>query len=419
MKERTFFILVILSALLIVPKIRSANDASRMATVQALVEHRTFNIDSTKFISTNDRVFINGNFYSDKPPFPSIIASVIYFPLYQFGFHLDYEWNFAYFIIIFFSVKLFWIISIFCFYRILKLIDFSGDKILFTSFLAFGSIYLSWSSTFNNHILAGSFLLIGFYFWIKSKTENFSNSTNIFLSGLFLLFAGISDVPTSLFFVGFLFILGYRKISVKKITCFLLPVLITFVPYLTHNYLISGSVLPFQINKHFFDYPGSVWNSGATLSGVGHNNFSSFSSNLFQMFLGSKGFLLYSPILFVSILSVIMYRKKFRDFSFEIGMFLLCSIAIVIYYGLTTNDMGGWSYSIRWFVPLLPFLVFMSFPFFEKISKSKHVFAGILLTVSIIISMVGIINPWSKSYYSENSFAANIYNVIHFYEMPR
>lgn len=32
------------------------------------------------------------------------------------------------------------------------------------------------------------------------------------------------------------------------------------------------------------------------------------------------------------------------------------SITLALYYLLTTNNYGGWSYSIRWFVPLLPLL---------------------------------------------------------------
>src|ERR1700736_3232055 len=59
------------------------NDESRMATIQSLVETHSFMIDQTTFVSTGDKVFINGHFYSDKPPLPSILGAVVYFPLYS------------------------------------------------------------------------------------------------------------------------------------------------------------------------------------------------------------------------------------------------------------------------------------------------------------------------------------------------
>jgi hypothetical protein len=61
----------------------SWNAASRIATVQSLVEYHTFVIDKTAFIGTGDKVFIGGHFYSDKPPMPSVLGAAVYWPLYQ------------------------------------------------------------------------------------------------------------------------------------------------------------------------------------------------------------------------------------------------------------------------------------------------------------------------------------------------
>lgn len=408
--------IVLFSSLIIIPKIRSANDTSRMATIQAIVEFNTFSIDSTKFTSTNDKVFINGKFYSDKPPFPSVLGAVIYFPLYHLGFKLDYEWNTAYFLITLLTVKLFFLISIFCFYKLLILVNFQGNKILLTSFAAFGSIYFSWSSTFNNHILAGSFLMIGLFYWIKATQNILSDSKYLFLSGLYFLLAGISDIPILLFFCGFLFLLFFQKLQWKNILIFILPLLLTLLPYLLHNYLISGSIKPFQIEKHFFDYPNSIWIKNNALSGIEQNSTQFVLTNALRLLLGSKGFLIYSPITFISIWTIIFYRKKFKNIGREIRISLICSWLIFVYYSFYSNNLSGGSYSIRWFVPFLPMIIFFSFPFFEEMKEIKNRIIKLLLVLSIIISTVGIINPWSKTYYSENSFVANIINAIHYYK---
>lgn len=419
MKERTFFILVVLSSLLIVPKIRSANDASRMATVQALVEHGTFQIDSTEFINTVDKVFIGGNFYSDKPPFPSLLASAIYFPLYQFGFHLGYEWNLAYFLITLLVIKSIWIASLLYFYKLLGLVNFTGSKILLTSFLAFGSLYFSWSSTFNNHILAGSFFLLGLYFWVEAKQLGFSRWRSDFLSGFYFLCAGISDLPVLVFFFAFLLLLIFQKPNWKAVLIFLFPALLTVVPYLVHNNMISGSIKPFQIQKQFFEYPYSMWIKNNALSGVDQNDPLFVLTNAFQLLLGSKGFLLYSPISLISIWTLLNYKDKFKNSGREIWISLVCCFLIFGYYSVYSTNLSGGSYSIRWFVPFLPILVFSCFPFFEDLTETKKRILKILLVLSIVISSVGIINPWSKKHYNENSFLANLYNVVHYYELPK
>src|ERR1035441_8650027 len=63
----------------------SWNDESRMATIQSIVESHTLIIEHTDFASTGDKVFVDGHFYSDKPPMPAFLAPAIYFPLYTLG----------------------------------------------------------------------------------------------------------------------------------------------------------------------------------------------------------------------------------------------------------------------------------------------------------------------------------------------
>ncbi|MBF0361386.1 MAG: hypothetical protein HQK49_10255 [Oligoflexia bacterium] len=57
------------------------NDKSRLATIESLVENKTLIIDQSIFFNnTLDKVFINGHYYSDKPP----LLSIFLFPIYLF-----------------------------------------------------------------------------------------------------------------------------------------------------------------------------------------------------------------------------------------------------------------------------------------------------------------------------------------------
>ncbi|HET7376862.1 MAG TPA: hypothetical protein VFK30_09150, partial [Anaerolineae bacterium] len=73
-----FALFVLLWASLTKIDTHSWQEESRMATIQALVEQNTFIIDYTEFNRTGDKVFINGHYYSDKPPLLSVVAAGAY-----------------------------------------------------------------------------------------------------------------------------------------------------------------------------------------------------------------------------------------------------------------------------------------------------------------------------------------------------
>ena len=52
----------------------SDEELSRLATVQAMVEHGTLAIDQTDFASTQLKVRRDGHWYSDQPPVMSALA---------------------------------------------------------------------------------------------------------------------------------------------------------------------------------------------------------------------------------------------------------------------------------------------------------------------------------------------------------
>jgi uncharacterized membrane protein YjdF len=56
----------------------SANPASRLATMDALVHERAFEIDQSVFGDTVDKVRIGDHFYSSKPPLLSVGGALIY-----------------------------------------------------------------------------------------------------------------------------------------------------------------------------------------------------------------------------------------------------------------------------------------------------------------------------------------------------
>ncbi|MGD9900289.1 MAG: hypothetical protein AB7T22_14290 [Calditrichaceae bacterium] len=415
--RKLIFLLILISIVSVKPKVASWNDSSRMAVVQSLVEHGGFAIDRSVFSDTGDKIFVNGHFYSDKPAIPSIMGAMVYLPLYHLGLGLGYGWNAAYYLITLFTVKLFWILGLAAFYAALKITGINNRKLFWlTLALSVASLHFTWSSTFNNHSLAASMLVTGYYFLLRARYIE-SNRVNLFFGGFFLALAGTMDIPVAVFYAGFTGYILANPVLRKKVLFYVLPLIVTALPALLINYYIAGSIIPAQIDRSYFEYPGSPWIGSNELSGISVNSLPVFLKYSVQMMIGPKGFLLYNPFLLIAFPLLIMEIKNKRKFRSEALVIGGASLIMILYYLLMTNNYAGGSYSIRWFVPFIPLWFFFLYPRLRSSRAVRQRIFNILFTISLIISIIGLINPWSISRYSSTPFVANIQQVLsHFSE---
>jgi hypothetical protein len=393
---------------------QSWNDDSRMATIQSLVESGTLVIDHSDYVGTGDKVFINGHFYSEKPPMPALIGAAVYFPLYQLGIQLHMGTNLAYYLITLLTVGVCWIVGALAFYDCLRFTGLDSERrLLATLALALGSLYFTWATTFNNHELAAAWLMIGFRFLLRARHGEGAAGRNLAAAGLFLSLPGTADIPTGIFYGVFLLYVLLDPALRRNVGLYLAPLLVTAVPALAMNYSIHHSIVPVQIVKAYFDYPHSPWHrSGMSLSGTEVNGVATATCYALQTLLGDKGFLLYNPFLLIALWGLWRELRHNGPFFREGVAIFTGSLGLMLYYWLMTTNFAGWSYSIRWFVPMLPLLLFFLFPFFQDFSKQRLAVFNAVLAVSAIISCVGALNPWSALSYSSAPFVANIEQFI-------
>jgi hypothetical protein len=401
---QTVVILSLLAVLIVFPQRHGWNEASRMATIQSLVEHHTFVIDKTLFVSTGDKVFINNHFYSDKLPIPSILGALAYFPLYHLGFSFEHQMNLVHYLIMLFTVKAFWFFGLIAFYLTLRQSNALIQSTIseracqcLTLALGMGSLYFTWSSTFNNHILSASQLTIGFYFLMQAKYLT-KPTWNLFYAGLFFALAGTADAPTLAFYGGFLCYLFMDPKQRKAIWAYLVPAIVFIGITLSIFYHISGSIMPLQINTSYFHYPNSPWlneNSKEQLSGTTLNQGFFLLTYAFHSLIGQRGFFSYNPFLCLAIPFLILEIWRRRLYHREALVIGVASLTIIIYYLLMTSNYGGCAFGMRWFVPLLPLLFFFMYPFFTNFNKKKRWWFTLILVVSMVISSIGLNNAWA------------------------
>ena len=338
-------------------RVSNWGDIARFATIQSLVERGTWCIDESPFRHhTGDKIFLEGHFYSEKLPLFQAIAAIPYGLVYHLGgarMRLDscpsgeicvYKW------LTFLMVGIPSAIMLAVFYWAMVKRQSSVLQGLFVTFsLAFASMVWPYSLTFNHHTAAAACLFVAFYLVIERKSVLWAG----LLCGLaasFDLLAG--PVGAALLVMAFV---QDRWKSGLFVVGMLPPVAATMF----FNYQIWGNVLPAYFAAEGYNYPGSVWDS--TLAA--HHPPGDVLEYAFKYLIGERGFFSHSPILLWGLAGLILVLLRRRHpLRRETAILSLGMLAPLAYLLTRTNHYGGWAYSQRFLIILVP-LLFYYVPF--------------------------------------------------------
>ena len=143
--------------------IATHNEASRLATIESLVDFHTFIIDNSRFVWTIDKYFYQGHFYSDKPPILSIYGSFFYALLKIVGISFSNQFGLTIFLMTILVVGVSTAIGMVYFYKTLKFLEIKENWIDVLLIIAgSGTLLLPYSSVFSNHVVSASLLMAGF-----------------------------------------------------------------------------------------------------------------------------------------------------------------------------------------------------------------------------------------------------------------
>ena len=384
-------------------------DRARFATAESLVERGTFAIDDSPGLKTVDKVYINGHFYGCQTPLMPMIIAVFYFPLFKLGLNFIANDKF-----------LIWLLTII----------FSGGSAAGTAVLLgklhflrrgdyfrslkfallffFGTLYLSFSVILNSHTFSG-FLIILSYYLIGYK---YKSSAASFIAGLSVSIAAVTDPPAGIAFAIGFFI--YRFAVYRNISHSLWYIIGCLPPAIIHsviNISISGSILPTNINPENFIYPGAVFDE-SNLSGVVVNStFREIAVYGFNCLFGPRGLFVYTPLLIFAVYGGIIAFRSQKHRKKAILIFIPI-LFILSFYVWRTQNYGGDSYGIRFFLSLVPMLFILLISFEDKLRKKivrwiYHLAIG----WSCLFAGVGVIRPISDADLGWNSFAVNLFEL--------
>jgi predicted TPR repeat methyltransferase len=382
------------------------NDAARIATIQAMVEQHTMSLENTILKSDVDIMMRNGHRYSDKPPLLQGLGALIYWPLYQAGIQFSTHYKLVYFLLTFILAGIPYVILCGLMFILIKklteslLAAWAGWGIMLA-----GTILFPYAMTFNNHILAALmiFMAIGFYLCLDSEKEN-----NKLIGWIgFCAAAGMFlELPTGgLNFLGLGILLGMK--NPRRLLYYLAGAILPAVAHFSLNYWQAGDFIPAYLHKEFYQFQGAYWGGELGKKRLfGKTIFSQF----WHMTLGYRGIFLFSPILLGGLWEMVRYSFRKKDTLQGVAILgIVLLLGTMASYALQISDLGGGSYGLRWVIPALPILLVFTALWFSRLKSKAGMAGGICLFIpAVIISSLGVYNPWPQNAVTPVPFLENI-----------
>jgi hypothetical protein len=416
---RIFIVFFLLFALLTKTHPSGWGDYSRMAQLQSMAENGSLIIDKSIFVTTGDKYFFNGHFYSDKPPILALYAVPFYILLKSIGISFQTHVNLAYYLITLCSIGSLSALGLTLFRRILKNYGRSSDEWadIATFITGAGSLILPYSLLFNNHIASGVLILAGFYYILE--LSRCKNSLNAIYAGFLFSLAGSIDI-TCFLFIPFMLFCCLRQ-SIDNGIRFAIACLPMIALYFSITFYTSGSFTPPAMNPALWDYPGSVFGA-ANLSGVAkHETPIAVLRYAFHMLIGNRGLFSHTPLLILSAIALaVTYKQTWRSqYRVEYSCLFLASLTFIGSYIFRTVDYSGDAFGVRWFSSIMLIFCLPIASLEGEVRRSSSTIRTLFVWItylSVLIAMIGAIRPFTplpgslleERLYPTNTIWANI-----------
>lgn len=366
------------------------NDVSRYLNILAVADGKGLSIDQQLTrMDTMDKIIIKGHFYSDKPP----LFALTFVPIFSLAkicgisIYNPYLYKLALALVL----GLFFAWAMAAFYR-----EYAERFPLYRWLilaLIFATPYYVFNRVLMSHALVASLLYLAFYF-LRRKT----GASWLILAGLFSGLAVAYDhgaVFLLLAFLLYLFLAG----RLRALIPFLLAASLPLAAHLLVVYQMSGSLLPLNMQPELFNYPGSVFSDGRATGGWKHPDLFSFAGYLLALLFifpfgyHSKGLFLTAPVLLFAVIQ--LFRSAWG--GEKEGRALLVGILLLFfYYALSSNNLAGGDYTVRWFIIFMPLLFPYAVQFYTFSGQQKNIKGWFIFTlvISLLISFLYSFVSW-------------------------
>ncbi len=345
---------VVVAAVSARPFLGGFNDASRLATVECLVDYHTLAIDrSIWFADTGDKIrpYRDGPIYSDKPPVLALMLAVPYLALHD-GLGLraaDHRAVFCYLMALM-SSGLAYVVAVWCVYRLGRVVGLApGWAAGLTASFGLATVAPAYACQVNSHLPSLAAALAVVLNVAALARPSGGAVGRLLLIGAWAGFAYALEQPTG----GLLLAAAAVAAAVRlRRPTALVWVALGALPWavLHHavTYAYAGTLGPPNANPDFFKYPGSWFDAQHLTGRWNHADLGAFAAYAFLMLFGQRGFVLSNPTLLLALPAAAWGLRRVETVCYG-----LWALGVWLVYAALSTNYGGACCTIRWFVPLL------------------------------------------------------------------
>lgn len=422
-----------------------SNDRSRWSTVRALVENGTYVVGQRGDLKTLDEKKTNdtgiiflpdmrsvdkvmnpetGQFYSSKPPlFPTLVAGEYWLVNKLFGWRISPD---RWLVIPFILLTINALPLILYFTRLAQLVEFHGQtdfgKLTTFATACFGTSLITFSPTLNNHVPATICCLLAVYPLLRPRKPGESETApDLFTAGFFAAFTATFDLPAACLTAGLtlpLLIARPRLAMIGMVPGLLIPIMGFFVC----NYAALGRLTPAysEFGGPWYEYVGSNWTklrdarAGIFVPGIDYAQ-ESRGTYLMHCLIGHHGWFSLTPMWLIGLVGMIAsIRSGIIDLGrikpdrhptgpvwtlpLMIGLGFIATVTLAVFYVYVqkTNNYGGMTSVLRWFMWLTPLWLLATLSGGDRLAKVRGAFGivAICLGFSVLTVFYPVFNPW-------------------------
>ncbi|HQU43315.1 MAG: hypothetical protein B7Z73_02865 [Planctomycetia bacterium 21-64-5] len=404
----------------------SSNDRSRWATVRALVEHGTYQIDEIVSQPNWDTIDMvkhddegrpapkagQGHLYSSKPPLLATLLAGPYWLIYQWTGATLGEHPFAIgrgLLLVFNGLPM-----IVYFLAVSRLVErFGGSdwgRMFVMTCAAFGTFLSTFAVTINNHLTAAVAAAIALDASLRIWYDDERRLRWFLVAGLFAAFTAANELPALAFAVAVTVGLLY-KAPAGTLKAFLPGALIVAAAAEGTNYLAHRSWIPAYAHRkpgdNWYDYQflrngkvrDSYWSKPEARSPIDQGE-PEPGVYVFHALVGHHGIFSLTPVWLFSFLGMAMLCLRrspdWRALGLLLGSVSLVCLAFYLQMPQEDRNYGGMTSGFRWVFWFAPLWLVAMLPAADLLAAHRwsRGLAIVFLGLSVLSASYPTWNPW-------------------------
>jgi hypothetical protein len=400
-----FLIVWAIAALLTRTSSVSWHEWSRMGTIDSIVERGSFELETSRFHGTGDKIFANGHYYSHQPPLLSTLEAPIYWLLRRFGLQF---WNSAPFDLAFYLFTvltngLAFALTVVLFRRLLDLVGIDSTWRTTTALLLpFGTWLLPYALVSNTHGISALLVMCTAYLLLSISLRGATVTLAGWLGICLGLLAAIEVVPLISFVpLACIFVASRSDMRERRaLAAFAAGLVAPLLAHAALNVPLTGDLLPGGFHAELFDYPGSSFTS-ETLSGqLNHDSIGAFADYAWRALIAEKGYFTFAPVLLAGFVIGLVGQSWWGRGRPAYLVLLWGSVLSLAASLLMTNNFGGVAVGFRHAVYLCPAWLTLLVPALSQSRDSRQVAPPLLNFVAgvsaVVLLLWAVPQPWSQ-----------------------